>query len=60
MDHTQNRVSWDQYCELSNTALSINAAIRKDFIYFLYFCAERLNKGDSVQAIWRDFQKTKT
>lgn len=27
------------------------------FIDFLRYCSERLNKGDSVQAIWRDFQE---
>lgn len=27
------------------------------FIDFLRYCAERLSRGDSVQAIWRDFQE---
>ena len=27
------------------------------FIAFLRYCSGRLNKGDSVQAIWHDFQK---
>ena len=27
------------------------------FIDFLRYCSERLNRGDSVQAIWRDFQE---
>lgn len=26
-----------------------------DFIAFLRYCSGRLNTGDSVQAIWRDF-----
>ena len=29
----------------------------RDFIDFLRYCSARLNKGDSVQAIWHDFQK---
>lgn len=28
----------------------------KNFITYLRYCSVRLNKGDSVQAIWRDFQ----
>ena len=28
----------------------------EDFIAFLRYCSGRLDKGDSVQAIWRDFQ----
>lgn len=27
------------------------------FIDFLRYCSERLNRGDSVQAIWHDFQE---
>ena len=27
------------------------------FINFLRYCSERLNRGDSVQVIWRDFQE---
>lgn len=27
-----------------------------NFIVFLRYCSERLNKDDSIQAIWRDFQ----
>ncbi len=30
----------------------------KDFILFLNYCSERLNKGDSVQAIWNDYQNS--
>lgn len=28
-----------------------------NFITYLRYCSVRLNKGDSVQAIWRDFQE---
>ena len=28
-----------------------------DFIVFLHYCAERLNKGEPVQAIWNDYQR---
>lgn len=27
------------------------------FIAFLLYCSGRLDKGDSVQAIWHDFQQ---
>lgn len=27
------------------------------FICFLHYCVERINKGDSVQVIWNDFQE---
>ena len=27
-----------------------------DFIRFLQFCSEKLNKGGSVQSIWTDWQ----
>lgn len=30
----------------------------EDFIKFLQFCLERLNKGEQVQAIWNDYQRT--
>lgn len=28
----------------------------KDLAAFILYCAERLGKGDSVQAIWSDYQ----
>lgn len=30
---------------------------KEDFIQFLLYSAERLNKGDSVQVIWNDYQQ---
>lgn len=30
-----------------------------DFLAFILHCAERLNRGDSVQAIWRDYLNSK-
>jgi hypothetical protein len=27
-----------------------------NYAAFIRYCLERLNKGDSVQAIWRDYQ----
>lgn len=29
----------------------------KEFISFLHYCAEHLNKGETVQAIWLDYQE---
>ena len=37
--------------------LALDAADKKDFIEFLRFCVERLNKGDTVQAIWNDYRR---
>lgn len=34
---------------------SISASGEKQFLNFLQFCVERLNKGDSVQEVWNDF-----
>ncbi len=45
------------YCELREQTKSVaGAEDREGFISFLRYCAERLDKGDSVQAIWNDFQ----
>lgn len=40
--------------ELSQKMLS--AGCEGNFIAFLRYCSERLKKGDSVQAIWNDYQ----
>lgn len=46
------------YCELREQTKSIaGAEERESFISFLRQCAERLNRGDSVQAIWNDFRE---
>lgn len=43
-----------------------NAALRREttgnyeYLAFIRYCAERLNKGDSVPTIWHDYQATKT
>lgn len=38
------------------TRLVNSAANREQFFEFILFCLERLDKGDTVQAIWRDYQ----
>lgn len=49
-----------QYFEMRATAKEIISRSGKDeFLAFLIFCSERLNKGDSVQAIWHDFLNSK-
>ena len=30
---------------------------KQSFISFLRFCSERLDKGETVQAIWNDYQE---
>lgn len=45
--------------EAVDTARLFSTANDKDsFVEFLTYCAERLSKGDSVQAIWRDYQES--
>lgn len=45
------------YCELKEKVQSIHeSSVREGFIAFLSYCAGRLDKGDSVQAIWNDYQ----
>ena len=40
---------------ISQHILSVGAADR--YLAFIRSCVERLNKGDSVQAIWNDYQQ---
>lgn len=48
---------FDLYCELKEKVQSIHEnGERESFISFLRYCAGRLDKGDSVQAIWNDYQ----
>lgn len=36
---------------------AVNAvADKNNFIAFLHYCAEQLNKGEPVQVIWNDYQ----
>ena len=45
-------------CQMGEIASQvIDAGEGEEFICFLRYCAVRLNKGDSVQAIWNDFQE---
>ena len=34
------------------------ATDKQDFIFFLRFCSERLNRGETVRAIWHDYLAT--
>lgn len=34
----------------------LSAGCEDNFIAFLRYCSERLKRGDSVQAIWSDYQ----
>ena len=52
---SQDKLS--EYCEFVALSKQLLVADDKDdFISFLYFCEERLHKGDQVQAIWCDYQ----
>lgn len=45
------------YLELREAVIhEVNAQKSNDFIHFLNHCTVRLDKGDSVQTIWNDFQ----
>lgn len=44
--------------KLSHKATSDEAG-GKEFITFLQACSDALNRGDSVQAIWTDFLRSK-
>ncbi len=46
--------------ELLLNAQSLDAAKQQEYIRFLQYCMERLNKGDTVQAIWSDYQASKS
>lgn len=35
----------------------MNAGNRNEFVYYLYFCAERLNEGATVEEIWNEWQE---
>lgn len=42
-----------EFYEMAEQAES--AQIEEEFIDFIRFCVERLEKGDPVQVIWRDY-----
>lgn len=49
-----------EYCELKEIELAMETAHEKEkFKEFVLFCVERLNKGETVQAIWRDYLDSK-
>ena len=49
----------EAYVELRATYSAIvDEGEQERFISFLRYCAERLEKGDSVQAIWSDYLET--
>lgn len=45
-----------KFYEMAEQAKS--AQCEEEFLKFIRFCLERLKKGDQVQAIWRDYQRT--
>lgn len=44
--------------ELVAPMATMSDADRLAYSAFIRFCVERLNRGDSVQAIWHDYQAT--
>lgn len=51
------KYEFEQFREFYEMAEQASAAQSEDaFVQFIRFCVERLNKGDQVQAIWRDYQ----
>lgn len=45
-----------KFYEMAEQAKS--AQCEEEFLKFIRFCLERLKKGDQVQAIWHDYQRT--
>lgn len=45
-----------KFYEMAEQAKS--AKKEEEFMGFIRFCVERLKKGDQVQAIWHDYQRT--
>lgn len=39
-----------------HTMLYGHAIDKQQFVHFIRFCSERLDKGETVQAIWHDYQ----
>ena len=51
------KYEFEQFREFYEMAEQASAAQSEDaFVQFIRFCVERLNRGDRVQAIWRDYQ----
>lgn len=51
---------FELYCEIKAIGQTVAPqGEREAFISFLQYCAGRLDKGDSVQAIWNDYQAIK-
>lgn len=45
-----------EYCEFEEIAHTADTAQeREQFMEFVLFCVERLNRGETVQAIWHDY-----
>ena len=40
-----------------HTMLYGHAIDKQQFVRFIRFCSERLDKGETVQAIWHDYQE---
>lgn len=51
---THSKLSKDEGFERIILALE-TAHEKDDYVKFIRFCVERLNKGETVQAIWHDF-----
>lgn len=49
---------FELYCEIKEIGQTVALHGGEDeFISFLQYCAERLDRGDSVRAIWNDYQE---
>ena len=59
-----NRSNWlgggemiaDKNTEHQVSKLASEVKSKEDFMFFLHFCVERLNKDEPVQAIWSEYQ----
>lgn len=61
LEHARNRrgssPEGSTFMPSENYAVELHeqANDKQEFILFLHFCSERLDKGETVQAIWHDY-----
>lgn len=51
--------TYDEMGRVANATLRKKTTRESEYLSFIRYCAERLDRGDSVQAIWHDYQALK-
>lgn len=52
--------TYEEMGRVANAALHGETTGESEYLAFIRYCAERLNRGDSVPAIWHDYQELRT